>query len=207
MKHLRDIFALENREAWLFHGSSNVIEGNVLRPKITNTIDCPEEEVLLCATEQLASAALYALKTSSMRTIQTTWDRKEQGYLFAVIEGRDEFLKNFRGGNVFILPKEKFTKRWSENPNNNEWTTRDSFRVNASNSFAVPDIESVLATGAQLFFIKSGSTVQDIFDEIKLRIGKDKPVSFEDYITNSHIIWENRERGVYPLPAPAFMKA
>jgi hypothetical protein len=206
VKHLRDIFALNNRETWLFHGSSHVIENDILRPSETDTIDS-ENGLLLCGTENLTSAALYALKTPKMKTIQSTWDKKDQRYLFALIEGREEFLRNFRGGNVFILPKEEFTRRWPDNPNNNEWTTTNSFRVNADNSFAVPDIESVLATGAQVFFIREGSTIEDILEQNRLRAESGKPTYFEDIIASPHIIWENRERGIYPLPGPAFMKA
>ena len=209
MRPLREIFLLNSND-WVFHGSSRVIEGDSLNPRKNTTIDGIEGAPLkewVFASEDPRYAILHGIKTDrSMMLISPIWSKDGHEYIFTVIENRQKFMNDFKGGHVYKLPKDNFTKVAPDYKFSIEWTSLEEQNIRDNDTYRISDLDSVLRTGLQVFFIRDGMTKEEFQKILDDPLKRREYARFEDFIKSPDLIWENGKRKIYPHPLPAFMK-
>lgn len=206
MKTLTDLFLL-NSEDWLFHGSSRPIDNNKLTPRKNSTISDPigsDPNSWVFATHDPRFAILHAIKTSEdMLMISPFWSRDNKEYIFTIIANRQKFMEEFDGGHVYKLPREGFKKVSPDYHHSIEWISATEQKLQPEDTYKIPDLETVMRSGLQVFFLRDGLTKEDFNKILDDPNQSCQYRNFEDFVNSSDLIWENGKSGIYPQPALA----
>lgn len=150
---------LMNKPAFLFHGSCNGIEGALTpRPQHGDVNGRFPEGIrhLVFATDDPSLAATYTLKNKYMLSAGTT-----DGRNFAVFRDYDSWKQTIDAApcSVYVLPSDTFTNTLNKTDGRPtpEWLSPVAVQPQEIR-YQTP--ETVMQTGAQLFFLDKGITEQ-----------------------------------------------
>ena len=138
----------------LYHGSPHR-DIEKLEPRDIKKRD-PEEGPQVFATHDLATATIFMAEQANgpsglMNDIP----------YFIILDSRDNFIKNDRGGHVYILPSENFTSDPNKGLGEYEWTSKTP--IKPIDKIEYPSVlDAMIENGVQVYFIN-----KDEFNKIE----------------------------------------
>jgi hypothetical protein len=192
--------ALQNRN---FAGieQTGMIEARTLHTaRGPNTLGLDGQPVkYLMAGEDLTMACLYNLKSPEMlRCGQIQIQGNSLSY--TVITKREKFIQEYKGGKIIELPKDTFRRNWNEGePPNGEWISEQNVALKKCRIIDVPDIETVMYNGGQIFFLNPKISRQNYLDNYEPISKEEAEIKIAQLVKDGILIHENAEWNINPI--------